>query len=156
MSPHSSSFLILCMYTNLSLQFNHRSWADMFMDQYIAEGHAVALSRGAVLLVFPFFMTSMRAIRTVIIFNRGNIGNIDVRLTLFSALSRHKNFISGLFLTLKKKLSLFTFLSIFAPNCRNLIDGLINNSQPVAKQRSLFTQKAIVAPKTNPYLSNAA
>ncbi|GBF93205.1 phospholipid glycerol acyltransferase [Raphidocelis subcapitata] len=52
---------------------NHRSWADFFVDAYLAGGRAQMLSRMAVLYAFPMFMAPVIAMRGCIVFKRGRI-----------------------------------------------------------------------------------
>lgn len=61
-----------CMYL-----CNHRSWADLMVDQYVTEGRSLFMSRWAVMPVFPLFMSAIRAIRAVILFKRAKIADIE-------------------------------------------------------------------------------
>lgn len=47
------------------------------VDQYVTEGRSLFMSRLAVVWVFPFFMTGIAAIRSVILFKRGSIADKD-------------------------------------------------------------------------------
>lgn len=55
--------------------FNHRSWGDFIVDQYVTEGRSLFMSRLAVLLVFPTFMGALKVLRSVITFKRGAIAD---------------------------------------------------------------------------------
>ncbi|KAL4450197.1 hypothetical protein ABPG77_010866 [Micractinium sp. CCAP 211/92] len=55
--------------------FNHRSWGDFIVDQYVTEGRSLFMSRLAVLLVFPTFMGALKVLRSVITFKRGSIAD---------------------------------------------------------------------------------
>ncbi|KDD77048.1 hypothetical protein H632_c32p2 [Helicosporidium sp. ATCC 50920] len=52
---------------------NHRSWADLIIDQYATEGRSTFLSRFAVALAFPAFISVMYVTKTVLLFNRNNV-----------------------------------------------------------------------------------
>ena len=72
-----------CNPLHVFLQCNHRSWADFMVDQYVTEGRSLFMSRLAVVLVFPLFMTAIRAIRAVILFKRGSVSDKDVSKSVF-------------------------------------------------------------------------
>lgn len=55
--------------------FNHRSWGDFIVDQYVTEGRSLFMSRVGVLLLFPTFMGCLKVMRSVIVFRRGSIAN---------------------------------------------------------------------------------
>lgn len=57
--------------------FNHRSWADFIVDQWVTEGRSLFMGRWAVAAVFPTFLMSMLATRSVILFKRGSIADKD-------------------------------------------------------------------------------
>lgn len=54
---------------------NHRSWADFFIDAYLTEGRASMMSRWMVFFAFPVFMCSSVAVRAIVLFKRGAVGN---------------------------------------------------------------------------------
>ncbi|KAI8462892.1 MAG: hypothetical protein J3K34DRAFT_527421 [Monoraphidium minutum] len=54
---------------------NHRSWADFFVDAYLAGGRAQMLSRMMVLYAFPMFMLPVMCLRGCIVFKRGSIAD---------------------------------------------------------------------------------
>jgi hypothetical protein len=54
------------------LLFNHRSWADFFVHDVIADGTASFLARKMVGVVFPFLYLSAFATRGIWFFNRGS------------------------------------------------------------------------------------
>jgi hypothetical protein len=64
-------------FTHAALQCNHRSWADLMVDQYVTEGRSMFMSRLAVIWVFPLFMSGLVAMRSVVLFKRGSIANKD-------------------------------------------------------------------------------
>ncbi len=61
-----------------TVQSNHRSWSDFYLDVVATEGNAQMLSRMAVALVFPMFMGAVCVIRSVILFQRGRQHDKDV------------------------------------------------------------------------------
>lgn len=54
---------------------NHRSWADMLVDQYVTEGRGMFMSRWAMFFVFPPLMASMLVIKVILMFKRGKIAD---------------------------------------------------------------------------------
>ena len=62
------------------MQCNHRSWADFFLDIYLTEGLAAPMSRAMVFFAFPVFVTSVIALKGILLFKRGTIANKDVSL----------------------------------------------------------------------------
>lgn len=56
---------------------NHRSWGDFFLDTWLTEGRAQLMSRMLVFYVFPVFMTSALIIKSLVLINRGNVGDKD-------------------------------------------------------------------------------
>ena len=73
---HASSCYIPCLPP--SVQCNHRSWADFFLDIYLTEGLAAPMSRAMVYFAFPVFVTSVIALKGIILFKRGTIADKDV------------------------------------------------------------------------------
>lgn len=58
--------------------FNHRSWGDFIVDQYVTEGRSLFMSRMAVLFVFPTFIGALKVLKSIILFKRGSIANKEV------------------------------------------------------------------------------
>ncbi|KAL4853125.1 hypothetical protein ACK3TF_005902 [Chlorella vulgaris] len=55
--------------------FNHRSWGDFIVDQYVTEGRSLFMSRMAVLFVFPTFISALTVLKSIILFKRGAIAD---------------------------------------------------------------------------------
>ncbi|GAB4824112.1 hypothetical protein N2152v2_011158 [Parachlorella kessleri] len=68
-------YSVMVLYWSAAL--NHRSWADMLVDQYVTEGRSMFMSRWAMLAVFPPLMASMLAMRIIVMFKRGSIADKD-------------------------------------------------------------------------------
>ncbi|EFN60141.1 hypothetical protein CHLNCDRAFT_133550 [Chlorella variabilis] len=55
--------------------FNHRSWGDFIVDQYVTEGRSLFMSRLAVLGVFPTFVSALVVLKSIILFKRGSVAD---------------------------------------------------------------------------------
>lgn len=56
---------------------NHRSWADFFVDYWLAEARGQFLSRWAVALTFPHFVISCYVVGGVLLFKRNAVQDKD-------------------------------------------------------------------------------
>jgi hypothetical protein len=56
---------------------NHRCWADFFLDHYTTEGRAASLSRWAVLPVFPMFLMSAILLKSIKLFKRNRVRDLE-------------------------------------------------------------------------------
>lgn len=68
-----------------TVQANHRSWADFFLDVTATDGRGAMLSRMAVAFAFPAFMAAVCVIRSVILFKRGRIADKDAFNAMIAA-----------------------------------------------------------------------
>jgi hypothetical protein len=59
------------------LLFNHRSWADFFVHDIIADSTASFLARKLVGVIFPLVYFSSFATRGLWFFNRGSAGRSE-------------------------------------------------------------------------------